>query len=132
MYLNLPRANGGYLYMHCPSCVITYTYMSLIFSSCTLIFSPYALIINTILVAFDPLLQMYLQGQVDQIVIYQHHGIMAYMISGSVIIKCLWRCRQRWILEKHIATLTTWWRTHHLWILLWDLDPWWSTNLLFL
>jgi hypothetical protein len=29
MYLNLPRANGGYLYMHHPSCVVTYTYMSL-------------------------------------------------------------------------------------------------------
>ncbi len=75
--------------MHHPSCVVTYTYMSLIFSSYTLIFSPYTLIINTILVAFDPLLQMYLQGQVDQIVIYKHHGIMAYTINGSVIIKCL-------------------------------------------
>lgn len=68
--------------MHRLSCVVTYTYMSLIFS-------PYALIIITNLVAFDPLLQMYLQGQVDEIVIYKHHGIMAYTISGSIIIKYL-------------------------------------------
>jgi hypothetical protein len=47
----------------------------------SLFFSPYALITSTIVIAFDPLLQMYLQGQVDQIVIYKHHGIMAYTIS---------------------------------------------------
>jgi hypothetical protein len=59
------------------------------FSSHTFIFPSDTLIICTTLVAFDPLLQVHLQGVSDQIVVCRHCGAMACTINGMVTIESL-------------------------------------------